>query len=347
MRWWVDIANAPHATLYRPVVSQLRSEGDEVLVTAWDRGQTKALALDAWPDAALVGVAGFRRPILAKASSLWDRSTALGERLRGHGIDVALGHNSYSQLLAARRCQIPAITMMDYEHQPANHLAFRLANLVVTPTAVGYELLRRYGVRRSSLVHYEGYKEEIILSGFQPDPGFRASVGLDADDMVAVVRPAAEGALYHRHRNTLTGEVITRLAGSGLHVLLSPRTAEQARLYEQRDDVTVLANPVSGADLLYWADLVVGAGGTMTREAAVLGTPTWSMFQGKPAAVDAALVREGKLRLLSAASDLPLGGLGSRPERQAWQPPRRALEDLVTLLRDLGERLAGSREKRG
>jgi predicted glycosyltransferase len=36
----------------------------------------------------------------------------------------------------------------------------------------------------------------------------------------------------------------------------------------------------------------------MNREAAVLGTPVWSIFEGRMGAVDELLVREGRLRLL-------------------------------------------------
>ena len=38
--------------------------------------------------------------------------------------DVALSYNSYAQILAARSLGIPAVTGMDYEHQPLNHVAF-------------------------------------------------------------------------------------------------------------------------------------------------------------------------------------------------------------------------------
>ena len=36
----------------------------------------------------------------------------------------------------------------------------------------------------------------------------------------------------------------------------------------------------------------------MAREAAILGTPAYSLFAGKPGAVDAALERDGKLTIL-------------------------------------------------
>lgn len=338
MKWWIDIANAPHATLFRPLMTRLESLGHEVVVTVWDRGQTSALAARFWPQAEVVGVPGFRRPAMAKATSLWDRATALRSLLSAAPPDIALGHNSYSQLIAAKRMRIPAITMMDYEHQPANHLAFRLAELVVTPAAIPPGALRHFGLRASSLVQYAGYKEEFALADFQPDLNFRRNLGVDEKEILAVVRPAAEGALYHRHRNSLCDEVIERLLSADARVLVTPRTKDQARQYQRYSAVQVLTVPVSGADLLYSADLVIGAGGTMTREAAVLGTPTWSIFEGRPAAVDESLAGEGRLAFLRRADDLPPEAVCRRQPRP-WAPPESALSDLVCLLEEHGQGL--------
>ena len=49
--------------------------------------------------------------------------------------------------------------------------------------------------------------------------------------------------------------------------------------------------------LIAAADFVLGAGGAMEREAAALGTPAYTVSRrGAPAAVDAALIAEGRLR---------------------------------------------------
>ena len=56
----------------------------------------------------------------------------------------------------------------------------------------------------------------------------------------------------------------------------------------------VPARPVDGPSLVYAADLVVSAGGTMNREAALLGVPTWTTFAGELGAVDRMLIDEGR-----------------------------------------------------
>ena len=55
---------------------------------------------------------------------------------------------------------------------------------------------------------------------------------------------------------------------------------------------------MDGSSLVAYADALVSAGGTMNREAAVLGTPVWSIFEGRLGGVDERLVAEGRLRLL-------------------------------------------------
>jgi predicted glycosyltransferase len=53
------------------------------------------------------------------------------------------------------------------------------------------------------------------------------------------------------------------------------------------------------------ADLMIGAGGTMTREAALMGVPTVSLFAGQRPAVDAWLERQGLMRVLDDVAGLP------------------------------------------
>jgi predicted glycosyltransferase len=55
---------------------------------------------------------------------------------------------------------------------------------------------------------------------------------------------------------------------------------------------------------MYEADLVLGAGGTMTREAALLGVPTLSLFAGPPPGVDRSLEQHGALRRITEVDQI-------------------------------------------
>jgi predicted glycosyltransferase len=51
---------------------------------------------------------------------------------------------------------------------------------------------------------------------------------------------------------------------------------------------------------------VVSAGGTMNREAVALGTPVFTVFEGRLGAVDERLIAEGRLRRLRSVDEVVL-----------------------------------------
>jgi uncharacterized protein len=293
MRVWVDLANSPHVPLLAPVVQALRERGDEVLLTARGHAQTAALARRRWPD---VRVVGGRSPAgrLQKLATIGARAGALRRLARLEHPDVAFSHGSYAQLMAARAERVPSVTMMDYEHQPANHLSFRLATRIIVPEVFPESALRRFGARPAKVVRYPGFKEQLYLGDFEPDPGVLAELDLDPDKVIAVFRPPPTGALYHRMTNERFDDVFAAArAQSDVQVVLVPRSREQGERYGQG---LRIAEAVDGPSLLAYADVAVGAGGTMNRESAILGTPTYTVFAGKLAAVDRELMRIGRLR---------------------------------------------------
>lgn len=330
MNFWFDIANAPHATLFKPIVAELEKRGHHAFITAWDRGQTASLTRRTWPEAELLG-SGFRTSRLTKGTAMLHRSSRLLRATRTRRLDVAVSHNSYSQIVAASRANLPAITMMDYEHQPANHLAFRLATKVIVPQAIPSSTLRRLGAGDQKVIRSPWLKEEIALSSFVPDPSFRQLLSIPENQPLITLRPAPEGALYHRGPNTLFRELLAVLTDSGAALLLSPRTTAQAHEFEGTPGMAVLKSAVSGGDLLFHSDLFVGAGGTMTREAAVLGTRTFSIFAGKPGAVDQRLISSGRMQKLANAQDLPLKEI-RRVRGRCWVANHRVTRQFVDLL---------------
>jgi hypothetical protein len=199
---------------------------------------------------------------------------------------------------------------MDYEHTPANHLSFRLAHLIIVPAVISPAMVRRFGASPSKVVHYDGFKEQVYLDAFVPDrsrldPHLLPSIWRSY--VVAVARPPADFAVYHRFQNPLF-ETWLRQAGTdpSVRIVTIPRTAEQRKQLESLclPSVIVPTAALDGANLIYHADLVVSAGGTMNREAAVLGVPVYSIFTGRPSAVDRALENLGRLQCIRSLSGL-------------------------------------------
>jgi uncharacterized protein len=79
---------------------------------------------------------------------------------------------------------------------------------------------------------------------------------------------------------------------------------------------------IDAQSLIAYADVVISAGGTMNREAVALGTPVYTVFEGRLGAVDERLLDEGRLRRLGAADEVVLckRGDADRPARVRRAP---------------------------
>ena len=330
LRIWIDLANSPHVPFFRALAPEFVARGHEVEFTARDFAQTVELARAAGLNAATVGASGGGRALARKAGGVFGRAVALARWARGRGFDLAVSHNSYSQIAAARLLPgVRSVALMDYEHQPANHLAFRLASRVVVPAAFPDDALNRFGARPSRVGRYRGIKEDVYLADFRPDPAFAALLlaefGVAAEDVLVVARPPARDALYHRFENELFGQLVESLSAQPrVKIILLARDGtrrESLRAsHASGENVIVPTAVLDGPNLVAAADLVVSAGGTMNREAAALGVPAASAYAGRWAAVDEYLVREGRLRRIGTVEDVQ----SLRAVKKPTAAPRRA-----------------------
>jgi predicted glycosyltransferase len=326
MRIWIDLANSPHVPFFRALIPEFERRGARVETTAREFAQTVEMAQAAGLAPVVIGGHGGRK-LAGKAGNLVGRAAALFRWARGRGFDLAVSHNSYAQTAAARLLSIRTVTLMDYEHQPANHLAFRLASRVIVPRSFPAGALRRFGARESKVRRYNGTKEDVYLADFVPDARFvetLRALGVSTDDVLVVVRPPARDALYHRFENELFDELMERLcAQAGVKIILLARTEAQGEAYNALvcDNLILPRSALDGANLISAADLVVSAGGTMNREAAALGIPAATIYAGRWAALDEGLVHEGRLQRISTPADLP----SLRVEKKGEANARRAL----------------------
>jgi predicted glycosyltransferase len=303
VRVWIDLTNSPHVLVLRPVIAELQARGHQVEVTARDFAQT----LDLCERLGIAHTAiGHHRGagLIDKARGLLARSGALARWARSRRFDRAIGHGSNDINVAARLLRIPAATTFDYEWAKVQHTVnCRLARAVVVPEAIPPERIYAYGAR-GKLHRYPGLKEEYYLADFEPDPAVLTQLGLDPAAPIAIVRTPPAVSLYHRFENDLFGAVLARLRGQQVVVL--PRTGEQRAELVAAGGFIVPERAIDAQSLIAYADLVVSAGGTMNREAVALGTPVFTVFEGRLGAVDEDLIATGRLRRLTRIEEVDL-----------------------------------------
>lgn len=309
LRLWVDVENPPQVQYLVPLMAAFERRGATVRVTARDYGATfdllRARGVDFLPIGSHYGPS--------------KRAKVIGTLVRTHRLRAVLGDGprphallsvSRSASLAARSLGIPSFALCDYEYVDLS--AFRVARThVIHPDVIAADAFRGRGIARERLIAFHGIKEDVTfadidLSSISP----HSFPELERSDMPRVlVRPPAEESHYHRRESTELGRlVLRRLASEGrVRVVYSPRYEWQARQLEELEWAVaplLLREPVPFVSLLRAVDVVVSGGGTMTREAAYLGTPAVSVFRGATGAVDRYLETIGRLVIVRSRSEL-------------------------------------------
>ena len=351
MRVWVDCTAAPHPLVLRPIIERLERRGHAVEVTARDYGQTLGVLGRLGIPHHAVGRHGGSGSG-PKAAALARRSVALARWARGRGFDLGLAHGSVDIAVVGRLLRIPTVQMQDYEFAGLQRrISWRAAERVIVPEAIPIDRLERAGARRQKLFRYPGLKEDYYLADFEPDPAVLNQLRLDAlgvegdrsrdDRVVAVVRPPPETSAYHR-RNRLYDQVLARLANDPRTVtVLLPRTGEQAASARARaasgeegpPRLIVPDEEVDAQSLIAFCDLVVGAGGTMNREAVALGIPTYTIFSGRMGAVDENLITSGSMIALDQAAELEPRKRDAEPGQRNPRDPDLLVEGVLGALK--------------
>lgn len=338
MHIWIDLANSPHVPFFRALIPEFKTRGHQIEISARDFAQTVELASKAGMLPHVIGGHGGGK-LAGKAGNLVGRAAALRKWARDRGFDLAVSHNSYAQIAGATALGIKTVTLMDYEHQPANHLAFRLASRVIVPRAFPSAELRKYGASLRKVKRYDGLKEDVYLADFMPDPAFAdvlRKLGIATEEVLIVARPPAHEALYHRFENELFDKLLAHLnTQRKARIILLPRTEAQRVGYEKLDlsKVIMPREALDGANLIAAADLVISAGGTMNREAAAMGIPAASIYAGKWAAIDEELVREGRLSKICSQEDIESLAVRKKSEPRPRANPK-ARAQVIELILD-------------
>ena len=332
MKTWIDLANSPHVLFFTPLVRRLEECGHEVVLTARDHAQTAELARERWPCVDVIGGAS-PKGRKKKAAAMAERARRLARWARAERPELALCHSSFGQLIAARALGIRSLNAMDFEHQPLNNLSFRLADRLLLPAALAQSRVRWQGASARKTRYYDGLKEELYLGDFEPDPEVPRRIGFDRDrwSVLVVARTPPSHAIYHRFDNPVFFDVLRTIGRRAdvLCVVLARHPDERAAVSELRlPNLVMPERAVDARSLMYAADLVLGGGGTMTREAALLGVPTYSLFLGRPPAVDLWLERRGLLRRLHRGCE-PVALTPRRAEPGGLERLRRRGDELV------------------
>lgn len=240
------------------IAKRLRSLGHEVIFTTRVHPDTLALAKFLKEDVIVVGKYNPRSK-LARLRESAKRQLMFCRMFKKSVPDVAISHCSIELCRVAFGLGIPNISTHDTVYAEAvNRLTMPLIDFLVVSRALPKSHVESYGIKK--IFWFDGVDEVAWIKNFKP------SVKYDFKRPLIIVREVEERAAYAGKKFSLIS-IAKKLTSLGEVVYLSRYSKKAVK------GLIIPEGFVDSASLATQADLFVGVGGTITREAALQGTP--------------------------------------------------------------------------
>jgi predicted glycosyltransferase len=231
---------------------------------------------------------------------------------------MAISHSSFYSPFVAKLLRAPCIYLNDNEHAAGNRISFIFADRILVPEFLDSRKIQRQWGRLHKVIKYPGIKEGIYLWKYNQKNTEFIHKDRSQEKKQIYIRPEPLTAQYYKGQQNFMDDLLVGLAPH-VSVVMLPRTADQKTYYrqEQFKHVHIPKQSIELKDLIKTCDLFIGAGGTMTREAAVMGIPTISIYQDELLDVDQYLINNDcMVHYIKFTADLVLNFL-AQSERKA------------------------------
>jgi predicted glycosyltransferase len=271
LKVWYDACTGKHIRYGSAIAKRLRKAGHEVVLTTREHPDTLALARILGEKPIVVGK---YRPqsLFSRLEESASRILEFCKLFRDEPPDAAVAHQSVELCRTAFGLGIPIVLTADTPHAEAvNKLTIPFAHTLVVSEALPARFLKKYCP--DSIIRFKGVDEVAWIKDLKP------SKSSDFEKPLIVVREMEAKAAYALETANLTLEAVKKLEALGNVLLLKRYDGEG----EFVDSARVVAN----------ADLVVSAGGTIAREAALQGVPSIIISELGRTYVNTYLARKG------------------------------------------------------
>jgi predicted glycosyltransferase len=310
MQVWIDFDNSPHVHFFAPLIRALERNGMGVMVTVRSFGQTEELARSYHIPYTVIGEHRTPKFFLSRVTATVRRALRLAAFARHQRPNLAISHGSRALAMAAWMLRIPSMTIYDYEFVSSNFFS-KVSEKVMVPETIPADRLQGQGVDLKKVIRYPGFKEEAYVYDLSLSSDILEELGLDPQRLIITVRPPATWAHYHNPKSEVLFRTLVERLGRepDAQVIVLPRMKAQGEQLKaeygmDRPPFRILEKSVDALSLMSYSDAVFSGGGTMIREAALLGVNAYSIFAGTTGAADESLEKAGKLHILREPEEI-------------------------------------------
>ena len=269
---WLDAVTPKDSLLIYSLLPLLKEKGYKCIVTAKKQTQTtEVLELLNIP---YTRIGRYGETLRDKLVEEQKRTLEFVKLFDKVGLPKVLWtHGDVSAIRTAFGLQIPIVYTNDTPH--ATHVAKLVCPLVdwlVAPISFG-KSWSKFGVQKSKIVMYDGVEEIAWLQReFKHKlPNFLKE--LAEKERVVLFRNIEYKASYCQSVKVDVWRLLEELSKISTVVYL-PRYGEEKEKIKKMENVLVPLKPLLTFHILPYVNLVVGSGGTICRESALMGIPT-------------------------------------------------------------------------
>lgn len=287
---WVDVLTAKQLLFAEPIIRKLERK-DKILCTTRNYRELNGLARIRKIRTRTVGRHGGKENISKLVCSA-KRIEKLSRLVYEFQPDLAISFQSPEAARVAFGLGVRHIGFADSAHAWAvMKLTVPYLDKLLIPWIMRKEKFSRYGISEKNILQYKAIDAALISKR-----EFSKDVRLKKDSKIIIIRMAEEQASYNEFASTRIIPIIEQILAClpGFRIVVLPRYAEQIKFLKNQfgKKIKIMQKMPDGKDILRYADVFVGSGGTMTAEAAFLGIPTISYSRRRDYEVDAFLERE-------------------------------------------------------
>jgi predicted glycosyltransferase len=290
MKIWIDFINSPQVSFFEPLILEFTQAGHSFILTCRDSANTVELIKQRNWKHIIIGNRA-EKGTIRKIFSFPIRIKLLHNYLKDKKIDVAICQSSFYLPLTARLLRIPSIYTNDNEHALGNVPAFLFATRILIPENLSLEKVYKRGAKKNKVFQYPGIKEGIYLWPKGADIQKKRNGNISKNQIF--VRPEPSTAQYYSGKLNFLDSFLLELKDK-YFVTILVRDSDQYKHYSQTkfSGISLPMKPLSFEEVAVNCKLFIGAGGSMTREMAIMGIPTISVYQDELLEVDKFLVTE-------------------------------------------------------
>jgi hypothetical protein len=354
MKIWIDILTPKQVLFLGALATRLQKAGHEIFLTTRRYREVNQLLETKGYKAKLVGEHG-GASIFSKLTASALRVAFLAKHVRQVKPSLAVSFSSVEASRVAFGLSIPHYCVSDSPHAVAvSKLSVPLSKRLFTPWIIPKDVWTRFGISNERIITYRAIDPVVWIRGFRPNERVLKELNLKKDNPIVTVRPEETYAAYMLQENvgqrSVTEDVVQNLLkfGKDLQIVIVGRYDKEFVNKWRRfgRQVRVTKSIIDGPSLVAHSSLFIGAGGTMTAEAALLGVPTVSIYPGQPTFIEEYLIKIGLIhrslnprRLTSASIKMMSDVNFLRKHRAMSKRFLRSMEDPIAKIVSSLERL--------